>query len=115
MAYEFTSENFTTAVLESAVPVLVDFWAPWCGPCRMIAPVIEELAGESGGRYRVGKLNIDEYPDVAQQYRIQAIPTLLLFRDGRVVKVFQGAQPKRVLQAALAEVAPAASPACCGG
>lgn len=111
MAYEFTSQNFSTAVLKSDVPVLVDFWAPWCGPCRMIAPVIDELAAQSGGRYRVGKLNIDEHPQIAQHYRIEAIPTLLLFRDGRVVKVFQGAQSKRTLQAVLEEAAAAAAPA----
>ena len=108
MAYEFTSQNFSTQVLKSDVPVLVDSWAPWCGPCRMIAPVIDELAGESGGRYRVGKLNVDEESQIAQQYRIEAIPTLLLFRNGRIVKVFQGVQSKRALQAALEEAAAAA-------
>lgn len=108
MADEFTTQNFSTQVLKSNVPVLVDFWAPWCGPCRMIAPVIDEVARESQGRYRVGKLNVDEHPQVAQHYRIAAIPTLVLFQDGRVVKVFQGAQSKRVLQAALEAAAPAA-------
>ena len=111
MACEVTSQDFSTQVLKSDVPVLVDFWAPWCGPCRTLAPVIDELAGESGGRYRVGKLNVDEHPQIAQHYRIEAIPTLLLFRNGRVVKVFQGVQSKRVLQAALEEAVPAATPA----
>ena len=111
MAYEFTSQTFSTQVLKSHVPVLVDFWAPWCGPCRTMAPVIDELASESGGRFRVGKLNVDEHPQIAQHYRIEAIPTLLLFQNGRIVKVFQGVQSKRVLQAALEDAAPAATPA----
>jgi thioredoxin 1 len=111
MAYEFTSQNFSTEVLKSALPVLVDFWAPGCGPCRMIAPVIEELASESGGRYRVGKLNVDEQSEIARHYRIEAIPTLLLFRNGRVVKVLQGVQSKRVLQDALEAAVSAATPA----
>ena len=111
MAYEFTSQAFSTQVLKSHVPVLVDFWAPWCGPCRTMAPVIDELASESGGRYRVGKLNVDEESQIAQHYRIEAIPTLLLFQNGRIVKVFQGVQSKRVLPAALEDAAPAATPA----
>jgi thioredoxin 1 len=107
MAYEFTSQNFSAQVLKSEVPVLVDFWAPWCGPCRMMGPVIDELADESNGRYRVGKLNVDEHPQVAQHYRIEAIPTLLLFRNGRIVKVYQGLQSKRTLQSALENALPA--------
>jgi thioredoxin 1 len=107
MAYEFTSQNFSTEVLKSDVAVLVDFWAPWCGPCRALGPVIEELANESHGRFRVGKLNVDEHPQIAEHYRIVAIPTLLLFQNGRVVKVFQGVQSKRALLAALADAASA--------
>lgn len=110
MAHEFTTQNFSAQVLKSEVPVLVDFWAPWCGPCRMLGPVIEELASENEGRFRVGKLNVDTQPQIAQHYRIQAIPTLLVFRNGRVVKAFQGAHPKHVLQAALEEAAPAPVP-----
>lgn len=101
MATEFTSGNFAREVLRSEVPVLVDFWATWCGPCRMIAPTIEELDRESGGRYRVGKVNVDQNPALASQFGISAIPTLLIFRGGRVVDGFQGVQPKRVLAGAL--------------
>ena len=109
MTYEFTSQTFSTQVLKSAVPVLVDFWAPWCGPCRTMGPVIDELASESDDRYRVGKLNVDEHPEIAQHYRIEAIPTLLLFRNGRIVKVFQGVCAKRTLQAALEAASTAAT------
>jgi thioredoxin 1 len=98
---EFTDETFKSEVLESPTPVLVDFWAPWCGPCRMIAPVVEELATEHQGTVKVGKINIDDNPSAAQQYGVSSIPTLMIFKDGQVVDRFVGVQPKSRLQQAL--------------
>ncbi len=99
--HEFTDSNFSSEVLEAAQPVLVDFWAPWCGPCRQIAPMIEQLASENIGSIKVGKLNIDDSPNVSQEYGVEAIPTLLLFKGGQVINRMVGAQPKSRLQAAL--------------
>lgn len=98
---EFSEANFEAEVLQSSQPVLVDFWAPWCGPCRMIAPMVEELAGEYSGSVKVGKVNIDEAQRLAQQYGVSSIPTLMVFKGGEVVNSFVGVQPKNRLQQAL--------------
>jgi thioredoxin 1 len=101
MVQELTADNFQTQVLESAVPVLVDFGSPTCGPCRRIAPVLDELAAEGGGRFRVGKVNLFEEQDLAVRYRISTVPTLLLFKGGAVVNTLVGYHDKRRLLEAL--------------
>jgi thioredoxin 1 len=97
MAAEFSDEKFDAEVLKSDKPVLVDFWAPWCGPCRQLAPMIEQLATEYDGKVTVGKLNIDDNPNAAQNYGISGIPTLLLFKNGEVVDRVSGIPPKSKL------------------
>ena len=98
---EVTDNNFQAEVIESEKPVLVDFWAPWCGPCRMVAPVVEEIAAERAEELKVVKLNIDENQNTAIQFNVMSIPTLILFRNGQPAKTVIGAYPKRKLEAEL--------------
>ncbi|MFO1477086.1 MAG: thioredoxin [Verrucomicrobiota bacterium] len=100
-----TQDNFAAEVLQSATPVLVDFWAEWCGPCKMIAPILDELADEYDGRVKIGKVNIDEQQSVAAEYGIRAIPTLLLFNKGQVADQIVGLRSKRDLKASFDRVA----------
>lgn len=91
--------SFQSDVLQASEPVVVDFWAEWCGPCKMISPALEEIAGEMNGKIKVAKLNIDENPEIAAQYGVRSIPTLMLFKDGEVADVKVGAAPKTALSA----------------
>jgi thioredoxin 1 len=94
---EINDTNFDKEVLQSAVPVLVDFWAVWCGPCRMIAPLVEELASEYDGRLKVGKVDVDNNPEISMRFGIRSIPTVMVFHGGKVVEQIVGAVPKRTL------------------
>lgn len=100
-----TKDNFQSEVLSSNVPVLVDFWAEWCGPCKMIAPVLDELATEMGETVKIGKVNIDDHQDLAAQYGIRAIPTLLIFKGGQVAEQIVGMRSKRDLKDSLTKAA----------
>ncbi len=95
---EVNDSTFQAEVLEAAEPVLVDFWAPWCGPCRAIAPMIDELVSENAGTVKIVKVNVDESPTTAGQYQIHSIPTLMVFKDGNMVEMLQGVQPKQRVQ-----------------
>jgi thioredoxin 1 len=98
---EVNDNNFQAEVIESETPVLVDFWAPWCGPCRMVAPVLEEIAQEKGDALKIVKLNTDENQQTAVAYEVLSIPTLILFKNGQIAKKVIGAYPKRKLEAEL--------------
>src|SRR3954462_10573000 len=96
---EVTDSNFQAEVLEADTPVLVDFWAPWCGPCRMVAPVLEEIAGERAGSLKIVKLNVDDNQQTAAQFEVLSIPTMILFKHGQVAAKVIGAMPKKRLEA----------------
>jgi thioredoxin 1 len=108
---EITSSNFQSEVVESDVPVLLDMWAAWCGPCRMVSPIVDELAGDYAGRIKVGKIDVDAEPSIAAAFGVQSIPTIVLIKDGQVVAQAIGARPKAQLAQALRldEFAPAAA------
>ncbi len=101
---ELTDANFNQEVLKSDVPVLVDFWAAWCAPCLKVAPIVEELSNEYDGKMKFGKLNVENSQSVSRQYGIRSIPTLLIFKDGKVETQIVGMQPKRNLQEKIAEI-----------
>ncbi|MEW6556803.1 MAG: thioredoxin [Elusimicrobiota bacterium] len=98
MEIKLTDENFKKEILESELTALVDFWAPWCGPCNMVAPIIEEIAKEYQGKLKVGKLNVDEAPETASAYSVMAIPTLMIFKNGKVVENIVGITPKKNIE-----------------
>lgn len=104
MEYKFNTQNFEAEVLQSKLPVLVDFYADWCGPCKMMGPVVEELAKEYEGRFKIGKLNVDDNNDIAVRYRVMHIPTFLIFKDGELKDTIQGAVSKKELISKLEKV-----------
>jgi len=101
MAIEFTDKNFKEEVIESDKIVLVDFWAPWCGPCQMMGPIIDELSEEVGDEFKIGKVNVDENPNTASDYGIMSIPAIKIFKEGKVVKELVGVQNKENLKSEL--------------
>jgi thioredoxin 1 len=103
-ALEVTTDSFKSAVLDSELPVLVDFWAEWCGPCRMIAPILEEISDEYGDKITIAKLDVDANPDIAMQYNITGIPLMGLFQGGEMVKQILGARPKAAILEELAGI-----------
>ena len=98
---KITRENFENEVMKSDIPVLIDFWAPWCGPCRMMGPIIEQLAEEYEGKAKVGKVNVDEEGELSQAFGVMSIPTIVLVKDGKVVRQAVGARPKEEVEAML--------------
>ena len=97
----FTDQNFQSEVLDSNIPVLVDFWAEWCAPCRMLAPVIDKISKEYSGKIKVGKLNVDDNSQTPQQYGIQGIPTVILFKNGQIAEQLVGFQPEQKIKSAI--------------
>ncbi len=95
-----TRNNFQNEIINSDKPVLLDFWAPWCGPCRMVGPILEEIAGERSD-IKIGKINVDEQPELASQFRVMSIPTLIVIKDGKIVNQSMGAKPKNTILAML--------------
>lgn len=104
MALELTDKNFDQEVIKSDKPVLVDFWATWCGPCQMMGPILEELSKEMEGKIKIGKLEVDANPQMAEKYEIMSIPSLKVFKEGKVVKEFTGLQNKEVLKSELEKI-----------
>jgi thioredoxin 1 len=98
MAFQFTDANFKKEAIEADKPVMVDFYADWCGPCKIMAPVIDELAGEYDGIVKIGKLNVDDNPDTARQYRVMSIPTIIIYKNGEAVDTIVGVVAKNVLK-----------------
>lgn len=98
---KITRENFENEVMKSDIPVLIDFWAPWCGPCQMMGPIIEQLAEEYEGKAKVGKVNVDEEGELSQAFGVMSIPTIVLVKDGKVVRQAVGARPKAEVEAML--------------
>lgn len=96
-ALHFTGSNFKAEVLDSDIPVLVDFWTPWCGPCRMVGPIVEEIAQEFAGKAKVGKINVDEEQDLAIRYGVMSIPTLIVFKNGKPAETVVGLRPKQAI------------------
>jgi thioredoxin 1 len=104
MAMAFTDSNFEAEVEKSDKVTLVDFWAPWCGPCQMMGPIVDELASEMAGKFKIGKMNVDENSVVAQKYAIMSIPTMMIFKDGKVVKSLIGVQTKEAIKEELEKI-----------
>ena len=92
-----TKDNFEKEVMNSDKPILIDFWAPWCGPCRMVSPVVDEIAQEANGKFKVGKINVDEQPDLAVKFGVMSIPTLIVIKDGKIASTSVGAKSKQAI------------------